>query len=73
MDINLLGERERRAVFTEAGFVDVFSAAEPIDLLEASLLTPLRTDGIRKYVSSIFRNITDPTLEPSLPARPHAK
>jgi hypothetical protein len=37
-------------------------AAGPISLLEASIVTPLRTDGIRKYFSSILRNIADPQL-----------
>ena len=48
MDVSFLGGHEWREVFTNAGFVDVPSTAEPISLLEVSLLTPLRTAGIRK-------------------------
>ena len=62
MGSSFLSEQEWRAVFKEAGFVEISSTTAPISLLEAAVLTPLRTDGIRKYLSSLLRNIADPNL-----------
>lgn len=43
-----------------AGFTDVSAEAGPINWLDVSLITPLRTDGIGRYLSALARSVTDP-------------
>jgi hypothetical protein len=65
--LSLLTEEERRAVFQKAGFAEVTSHVFPIDVLEVSLLTPLRTDGLRRYVWALVQQLFDPRLKALMP------
>ncbi|OPY28794.1 MAG: hypothetical protein A4E28_01318 [Methanocella sp. PtaU1.Bin125] len=53
-------EDEWTAAFRAAGFTGVAADVRPIDWLDVSLLSPLRTDGLRKYLSVLLQSVTDP-------------
>lgn len=46
----------------DAGFVDVSAEAQPIRWLDISLFTPLRTDGVRRYLNAFVKSVTDPKI-----------
>lgn len=60
-DVRLLQEDEWRAVFRESGFVDVSSAVYTLNPW-VQLISHLRVDGARKYISAIVQSISDPTI-----------
>lgn len=45
-----------------AGFTGVTADVKPLDWLDVSLLTPLRTDGIRRYLAALARSLADPKI-----------
>lgn len=55
-------EDEWTGAFEAAGFTDVAAEVKPIDWLDVSLLTPLRTDGIRRYLTALAKSLTDPKI-----------
>ncbi|MGA9139271.1 MAG: methyltransferase domain-containing protein [Methanocella sp.] len=44
-----------------AGFIDITADVKPIEWLDLSL-TPLRTDGLRRYLAAIVKSLTDPKM-----------
>ena len=55
-------EDEWTGAFKAAGFADVAADVKPIDWLDVSLLTPLRTDGIGRYLTALAKSLTDPDI-----------
>lgn len=46
----------------DAGFADVGAEVKPIRWLDVSLYTPLRTDGVKRYLSALLKSVTDPKI-----------
>jgi ubiquinone/menaquinone biosynthesis C-methylase UbiE len=46
----------------DAGFADVSAEVKPVRWLDVSLFTPLRTDGLRRYLDALLRSLTDPKI-----------
>jgi SAM-dependent methyltransferase len=53
---------EWTGAFKSAGFVDIIADVKPIDWLNLSLFTPLRTDGLWRYLAAIVKSLTDPKI-----------
>ena len=45
-----------------AGFIIISSNVKPLDWLDVSLFTPVRTDGLIKYLSALVKSVTDPKV-----------
>jgi ubiquinone/menaquinone biosynthesis C-methylase UbiE len=46
----------------DARFGDIVAEVKPIDWLDVSVFTPLRTDGLRRYLSGLIKSVTDPKI-----------
>jgi SAM-dependent methyltransferase len=55
-------EGEWTRALKDAGFADVSAEVKPIRWLDVSLFTPLRTDGVRRYLSALLKSVTDPRI-----------
>ncbi len=53
---------EWTAAFRSAGFVNVIEDFSPIDWLDLSLFTPLRTDGVKRYLRALAMSLADPEI-----------
>lgn len=43
----------------DAGFADIDAEVKPVDWLDVSVFTPLRTDGVKRYLSALLKSVTD--------------
>ena len=55
-------EDEYARVLKNAGFADIVTEVKPIEWLDVSLYSPLRTDGARRYLSGLLKSVTDPKI-----------
>lgn len=60
-NIRFLQQHEWMAVLEEVGFVDVFSTLHRISMKD-QLISHMRVDGFRKYVSALLRGISNPSM-----------
>lgn len=52
------GDEWVRAI-KDAGFADVAPEVKPIDWLDLAVFTPLRIDGVSRYLSALIKSMTD--------------
>ncbi len=58
----LRDEREWCDILRSAGFIEVVSSVSRISMLEVALTSPLRVEGVRRYLAGMLRSLTDSEL-----------
>lgn len=56
----LRDERQWRTMFVETGFVEVSGVTNAIDWLELALITPIKSHGLKRFVSAMITAYSDP-------------